>query len=408
MAESNMDKESKGIAGSTLTLNPDENTIDSDLDRILKTAEAPKMDSVVLSNGNDLVGEGGYSAGSVSESMLSDEEKAQVEDFCRQINLADTKQVNSYGASAQRNISTFSTNITSRTKTKEFGEIGNSLKELRIAIGSTTKAPSKSFLGNLFQKGKNKITYIVSNYQNAETSIKKIEKDLRHHQQTLTTDVFMFDEMYGLNLKYYKEITMYIIAGKKALDIARSTTLIELQEKANLTQDQMDIQAYRDFENSCIRFEKKLNDLEVTRMISIQQAPQIRLLQSSDQELLDKLSSDIINTIPIWRNQMVLRLGIEHTKRALDAQSAVTEMTNEMLRQNAEDLKIASIDIAKESERPIVDLETIQKINNDIITSINEVVRIHEDGIKKRAEAEVELAKLEEELKQGLLEAGAK
>lgn len=346
-----------------------------------------------------------YSAGSVDESMLTPQEREQVENFCKQINLSDVRQINSYGANAQRGIANFSTSITSRVKTQEFGEVGESLRALRVAIGSTMEPEKKGILGFL-KKTKQKAQYWIANYETAETNIKKIEKDLQKHQQVLTKDVFVYDEMYKMNLQYYKEITMYIIAGKKALDIARKTTLVSLKEKAQLSGDQLDIQRYNDYENTCLRFEKKLSDLELSRTVSIQLAPQIRLLQNADQEVVDRLASDIINTIPLWRNQMVLALGIEHTRKALDAQSAVNEMTNELLRKNAETLKMGAIDAAKASERGIVDIETLRKCNDDIISSINEVVKIHEEGSRKRAEAEVEIVRIEEELKQVLLTAG--
>ncbi len=346
-----------------------------------------------------------YSAGSVDESMLTPQEREQVENFCKQINLSDVRQINSYGANAQRGIANFSTSITSRVKTQEFGEVGESLRALRVAIGSTMEPEKKGILGFL-KKTKQKAQYWIANYETAETNIKKIEKDLQKHQQVLTKDVFVYDEMYKMNLQYYKEITMYIIAGKKALDIARKTTLVSLKEKAQLSGDQLDIQRYNDYENTCLRFEKKLSDLELSRTVSIQLAPQIRLLQNADQEGVDRLASDIINTIPLWRNQMVLALGIEHTRKALDAQSAVNEMTNELLRKNAETLKMGAIDAAKASESGIVDIETLRKCNDDIISSINEVVKIHEEGSRKRAEAEVEIVRIEEELKQALLAAG--
>lgn len=346
-----------------------------------------------------------YSAGSVDESMLTPQEREQVENFCKQINLSDVRQINSYGANAQRGIANFSTSITSRVKTQEFGEVGESLRALRVAIGSTMEPEKKGILGFL-KKTKQKAQYWIANYETAETNIKKIEKDLQKHQQVLTKDVFVYNEMYKMNLQYYKEITMYIIAGKKALDIARKTTLVSLKEKAQLSGDQLDIQRYNDYENTCLRFEKKLSDLELSRTVSIQLAPQIRLLQNADQEVVDRLASDIINTIPLWRNQMVLALGIEHTRKALDAQSAVNEMTNELLRKNAETLKMGAIDAAKASESGIVDIETLRKCNDDIISSINEVVKIHEEGSRKRAEAEVEIVRIEEELKQALLAAG--
>lgn len=346
-------------------------------------------------------------AGSVSESMLSEEEQNRIEQYWRQIDIADVKMVNSYGASAQKGISTFSTTITSRVAAKDFGDVGVSLRELRVAINSTTETKKKGIFGFL-QKGKQKATFLISNYESAETSIKKIEKDLQYHQQMLMKDIYMYDEMYDKNLEFYKELTMYIIAGKKALEAAKNGRLLELKNKAEQTQDQLDVQTYRDFMDACKRFEKRIYDLELTRLISIQMAPQIRLLQNADQEIADKLRSDVINTIPLWRNQMVLALGIEHSRKALDAQSAVTEMTNELLRQNAETLKTGAIDAAIASEKAIVDVETMRKVNADIITSINEVVKIHEEGSKRRQEAQDELVKMEDELKQALLEAGSR
>lgn len=346
-------------------------------------------------------------AGAVDESMLSEEEKKKVEEFVKKIDIADVKMVNSYGTSAQKGISTFSASITSNVKTKEFGDVGNSLRELRTAIGSTI-VPEKKGIFAFFQKAKQTATYLIANYESAETNIKKIEKDLMRHQQVLTKDVYVFDQMYEMNLEFYKDLTMYIIAGKKALKIARNTRLKELEAKAQTTQDQLDIQVYKDYGDACNRFEKRLLDLETTRLVSIQMAPQIRLLQNADQQVVDKLRSDVINTIPLWRNQMVLALGIEHTTRALKAQNAVDEMTNEMFRRNAETLRQGAIDAAMASEKGIVDVETLKKVNADIIASINEVVKIQEEGSKKRAEVQEELAKIEEELKQALLEAGSR
>ncbi len=345
------------------------------------------------------------SAGATDESMLSDAEKKQVEEFVKQIDISKIQTLNSYGAAAQKGISSFSTALTKTVRTKEFGELGDSLRELRVAINSTTVPEKKGILG-LFKKGKERVTYLIANYQSAETNIQKIEKDIKQHQIVLTEDVFRYEKMYDMNMQFFKELTMYIIAGKKALDIARKTKLAELQEKADRTQDNLDVQAYRDYSDACNRFEKRIADLEITRTVSLQTAPQIRLLQNADQELIEKLRSDIINTIPLWRNQMVLALGIEHTTRALNAQSAVDEMTNEMLRRNAETLRQGAIEAAKASERGIVDIETLRQVNSDIIASINEVVKIHEDGAKKRLEAQEEMAKIEDELKTALLEAG--
>ncbi len=226
------------------------------------------------------------------------------------------------------------------------------------------------------------------------------------HREVLEQDISMYQQMYELNVQYYKELTMYIIAGKKALGHAKKTKLIELKSKAEQSDKQEDVQAYRDYEDLCHRFEKKLSDLEITRVISIQSAPQVRMLQNNDREMLDKLQSSLANTIPLWRNQLVLSLGIEHTNRALAAQTAFADKTNELLRKNAETLKMATIETAKQSERPIVDIDTLKQCNRDLITSINEVVKIHEQGEVQRAKAQEELIKIEEELKQTMLEAG--
>jgi len=391
-----MFEQAKEAKSPTLTLNPDEKKYDMSF-------MEPAFGKKDLAS----AGETGVAAGSTDESMLSAEEQSRVAEFVKQIDVSNVKMVNSYGASAQKGISTFSASITGTVKTKEFGEVGDSLRDLRVAINSTLTPEKKGFFG-LFKKAKQKVTYIIANYESAETSIKKIEKDLLKHQQILTKDVYIFDQMYDMNLDFYKELTMYIIAGKKALDIARNGKLVELREKAESTNDQLDVQKYRDYNDACERFEKRIYDLETTRLVSIQMAPQIRLLQNADQQVVDKLRSDVINTIPLWRNQMVLALGIEHTTRALNAQSAVDEMTNEMFRRNAETLKQGAIDAAIASERGIVDIETLRKVNADIIASINEVVKIHEEGSKRRAEATEELGKIEDELKSALLEAGAR
>ena len=387
-------EENKSGKMPTLTLDPEEKNIEFNI-------KEPSLDTIKTPDSTNSLA----NAGAVDESMLTEEEKQQVEEFVKKIDVSDVKMVNSYGASAQKGISTFSANITGNVKTKEFGEVGNSLRELRVAINSTFVPEKKGLLG-LFQRGKQKVTYFIANYESAETNIKKIEKDLMRHQQVLTKDVYIFDQMYDMNLDFYKELTMYIIAGKKALDNAKNGKLVELHDQAEQTNDQLIIQKYRDYDDACKRFEKRIYDLETTRLVSIQMAPQIRLLQNADQEVVDKLRSDVINTIPLWRNQMVLALGIEHTTKALNAQSAVDDLTNEMFRRNAETLKQGAIGAAAASERGIVDVDTLRKINDDIITSINEVVRIHEDGSKRRAEAQVELAKIEDELKQALIAAG--
>ena len=319
--------------------------------------------------------------GKLDFSILSDEEKQQVDAFAKRIDILNIKMVNSYGTAAQKDISAFSSSMLGTVKTKEFGEVGDCLRELQVAINSTA-APQKKGLLGLFRKGKQKASYVIANYESAEMTIKKIEKDLKRHQQALTKDIYVFEQMYDLNLECYKELTMYVLAGKKALEIARNTKLAELRNKAELTQDQLDIRICKDYEDACQRFEKRVFDLETTRLISIQMAPQIRMLQNADQQVADRLRDNVINTIPLWRNQMILALGIEHTTKALNAALA--------------------------SERAFVDVETLCKVNADIIASIHEVVKIHEEGAKHRAEAQAEFARSEDDLKQALWEAGAK
>lgn len=348
-----------------------------------------------------------YNAGSIDESMLSNDEKEMVAQFANEIDISNAKQVIQYGSSAQKSISDFSVNILGKVKTSELGDVGDALKELTVALDATTEPEKKGILG-IFQKAKRGVDSIKANYAKAETNVSRIEKDLEKHQVVLTQDVEMFEQMYDLNLQYYRELTMYIIAGKKALDKARGEQLEALKVKAETSQMQEDIENYNKYVNLCNRFEKKLHDLELTRVIAMQVAPQIRLLQDNDQEMLEKIQSSLVNTIPLWRHQMVLALGIEHTQRALSAQNMITEKTNELLTRNAETLKMATVETAKEAERSVVDIATLKRCNQQLISSISEVVKIHEQGAKRRQDAETELVKVEQELKQALLEAGSK
>ena len=348
-----------------------------------------------------------YNAGSIDESMLSNDEKEMVAQFANEIDISNAKQVIQYGSSAQKSISDFSVNILGKVKTSELGDVGDALKELTVALDATTEPEKKGILG-IFQKAKKGVDSIKANYAKAETNVSRIEKDLEKHQVVLTQDVEMFEQMYDLNLQYYRELTMYIIAGKKALDKARGEQLEALKEKAETSQMQEDVENYNKYVNLCNRFEKKLHDLELTRVIAMQVAPQIRLLQDNDQEMLEKIQSSLVNTIPLWRHQMVLALGIEHTQRALSAQNMITEKTNELLTRNAETLKMATVETANEAERSVVDIATLKRCNQQLISSISEVVKIHEQGAKRRQDAETELVKVEQELKQALLEAGSK
>ena len=345
-----------------------------------------------------------YSVGTIDESMLTPEEKQMVDQYASEIDITDVEQIVKYGVSAQRNISDFSVSILKKVKTYDMGEVGESLKELTLALDATVEPEKKGIFG-LFQKAKRGVGTIRANYAKAETNVARIEEDLLSHEAVLIQDISMYQQMYELNLQYYKELTMYIFAGKKALDQARTGKLLELKAVADRSNKQEDVQAYRDYEDLCYRFEKKLADLEITRVISIQSAPQVRLLQNNDRELLDKLQSSIANTIPLWRNQLVLSLGIEHTKRALGAQNTLTDKTNELMQRNSEMLKMATIETAKAAERPIVDPETLNQCNRDLISSIKEVIKVHEQGSVKRLQVREELLRIETELKEAMLEA---
>lgn len=344
-----------------------------------------------------------YYAGSISEDMLSDEERQRVDRYADEIDISNVNQVIKYGEEAQSNISNFSASVLKKVRTYDLDEVGESLKDLTIELDATTEPEKRGLLG-LFQKAKRGVGTIRSNYAKAEENVNRIEEDLREHESVLMQDISLYQQMYELNIQHYKELTIYILAGKKALGKARAGKLVELKNKADATGKQEDAQAFRDYEDLCHRFEKKLSVLETTRMVAIQSAPQIRMLQNNDREMLDKLQSSIANTIPLWRNQLVLSLGIEHTKRSLEAQNALADKTNELLKKNSETLKMATVETAKASERPIVDLETLQLCNKNLITSIDEVVRIHKEGDEKRDQARGELLRLESELKQALLE----
>lgn len=359
----------------------------------------PMMKSVVA---NETVNGNEYSVGAIDESMLSDEEKEKVEQISLEFDIEDVNQVIKFGIDAQRNISNFSTSILKKVKNYDLGEVGESLKELTVALDATTEKEKKGLLG-LVQKAKRGVDSIRANYTKAENNVNRIEKDLQQHQSVLSNDILMYQQMYELNVQYYRELTVYIIAGKKALDKAKNGKLLKLKEKADISGMQEDVQQYRDYEDLCYRFEKKLSDLEITRIISIQAAPQVRMLQNNDREILDKLQSSLANTIPLWRNQLVLSLGIEHTRRALEAQSTLADKTNELLRKNSETLKMATVETAKQAERSIVDIETLRQCNKDLITTINDVLKIHKQGEEKREKAQVELTKIEEELKQVML-----
>ena len=339
----------------------------------------------------------------INEDMLTEEEKAIVNDFASKIDISDSNMVMTYGAAAQQHIASFSESALNSVKTKDLGEIGETLSSLVVQL-KTMDEPEKKGIAGWFQKKKHDLEAMKANYSKAEANVDKIVEMLEQHQVTLMKDIALFDQMYDLNLKYYKELTMYIIAGKKRLAEVRATKLQELRIKAEQSGAQEDAQAYNDFANLCDRFEKKLHDLELTRMISIQMGPQTRMLQNNDTLMVEKIQSSIVNTIPLWKSQMVLALGIEHGRQATAAQSAVTNMTNELLKKNAETLKMATIETAKEAERSVVDIETLKTTNENLISTLDEVMKIQTEGKAKRAAAEQELGRIEGELKQKLME----
>ena len=298
----------------------------------------------------------------LDESMLSEAERKVVDDFAEKIDITDTNLVMQYGAAAQKNIAAFSENALSSVKTKDLGEVGEALSSLVVELKNFGEPEKKGFAG-FFQRKRSQLEEMKADFAAAEDNVNKIVQSLEKHQVVLMKDIAMFDQMYELNTKYYKELTMYIIAGKKRLNKLRTTTLEEMKAKATASGTQEDAQAYNDFANLCNRFEKKLHDLELTRMISVQMGPQTRMLQNNDAQMLEKIQSSLVNTIPLWKSQMVLALGLEHGRQATAAQNAVTDMTNQLLQKNADMLKMGTIEAARENERSIVDVETLKHTN---------------------------------------------
>ena len=339
----------------------------------------------------------------LDESMLSEAERQMVADFAGKIDLRDTNVVLQYGAAAQKSIAGFSESALGQVRTKDLGQVGDALAGLVGELQNFGKQDKSGILG-FFQKKKNDIQAMKAQFSKAETNVNKIVEVLEGHQLTLMKDVAMLDEMYALNTKYYKELTMYILAGKRRLEEVRAGELEELRKKAAETNAQEDAQAYNDLANMCNRFEKKLHDLELTRMVSIQMGPQVRLIQNNDALMLEKIQSSLVNTIPLWKSQMVLALGLENSRQATAAQTAVTEMTNELLQKNADALKMGTIATAQEAEKSIVSVETLRHTNQQLISTLDEVMKIQTEGAQKRKEAEAELGRIEGELKQKLLE----
>ena len=341
----------------------------------------------------------------IDDSMLTEEEKSLVAEFAEKIDITDSTVIMQYGAPAQTKVSQFSDTALEKVRTKDLGEIGDTISGLVVELKglSIDEAEDKGFLG-LFKKTGNKIAALKAKYDKAEVNVDKICGVLRDHQIQLLKDIATLDRLYAVNLTYQKELTMYIIAGKRKLKHERETTLVELSEKAKASGLAEDAQAARDFSDLCERFEKKLYDLELTRMISIQMAPQIRLIQNSDTLMVEKIQSTLVNTIPLWKSQMVIALGLSHASQAMEAQREVSEVTNALLKKNADALKSSTIEVARESERGIVDMETIAHTNQQLVSTLEEVIKIQDEGRTKRRESEAELVKIESELKQKLLD----
>ncbi len=336
---------------------------------------------------------------------LTPEEQAAVREFAKQIDITDTNQILSYGAAAQKNIADFSAETLGKVRTKDMGEVGEMLAGLVVELKgfNFNEEEKKGFLG-LFKKTGNRIAELKAQYDKAEVNVDKIVDMLDQHWRVLTKDIATMDKMYEMNQAYFKELSMYIIAGKLRLEELRATELPALQEKARTSGLPEDAQAANDYANMLGRFEKKLHDLELTRMISVQMSPQIRLIQNNDSLMAEKIQTSIVNTIPLWKSQMVIALSLQHSKQAMEAQREVNDVTNELLRRNAEQLHQGSVDIAREAERGIVDMETLKHTNEQLIATLDEVRQIQDEGRARRREAEVELGRIEGQLKQKLLE----
>lgn len=339
----------------------------------------------------------------VEEVVLTPEEQATVDAFANQIDITNSTMILQYGAGTQKKMADFSETALEKVKTKDLGEIGELLSGVVGELKNFDEEEEKGFLG-IFKKSSNKLQSMKAKYAKAEENVNQVCAVLESHQVQLLKDVAILDKMYDLNLTYFKELSMYILAGKKKLKEVRETKLPELVQKAQMTGLPEDAQAAKDLDSMCNRFEKKIHDLELTRTISMQTAPQIRLVQSNDTMMAEKIQSTIVNTIPLWKSQMVLALGVEHSMQAAQAQKDVTDMTNMLLKKNAEKLKMSTIETAKESERGIVELETLKATNESLISTLDEVMKIQEEGRQKRHEAEVEIQRLENDLKQKLLQ----
>ena len=365
--------------------------------------EEPKM-NFVMNDHDDPINK----VAEVPEQHFSEAEQMQIDQFAKQIDLRNMDQIMKYGSTAQKKSSSFSEAALKGVKTKDFGEIGTLLASLTTEVRGLSDKDDKGGFFGIFKKGRNKVEEMKVRYSDSETNINKIAKALEGHQFTLLKDISLMGKLYDENKLYFKELSMYIAAGQQKLNEVRNGELLELQKKAQASGLPEDAQEAKDLAAMCDRFEKKLMDLQLTRTITLQTAPQIRLIQEDDAMMAEKIQSTINNTIPLWKNQMVLALGVSHAAEAAKAQKLVSDATNEMLKKNADTLKMATVTAAQENERSIVDIETLKHTNEQLISTIDEVIKIQEEGHKRRKEAEVELNRIEVELKDKLLEASGR
>ena len=375
-------------AAPVLTLEPDLSVQEPKQEIAAVMEEKPEMDAVQKE---------------MAQTVLTPEEQKMVNDFAGKIDIENTNQILQYGAGTQKKMADFSDEALNNVRAQDLGEVGELITDVVGELKGFDAEEEKGLFG-FFKKQSNKIETLKNRYDKAEANVEKITDSLQKHQMRLLKDSAMMDRMYQQNLAYFKELSMYILAGKKKLADVRSGKLRELEEKARLSGLPEDAQAAKDLDEKCNRFEKKIHDLELTRMISLQTAPQIRLVQNNDTMMVEKIQTTIVNTIPLWKSQMVLALGIAHSTEAAAAQRQVTDVTNELLRKNAEALHMASVETAKESERGIVDLETLKKTNADLISTLDDVLKIQREGREKRQAAELEMARMENDLKNKLLE----
>lgn len=389
-----MSTEKKGDAIPTLTLTPNQNT-----DTAVAVAQAVEEKKEVEIELKELKNE------ALEFERLSETEQAAVKEFSAQIDVKNAEQIMNYGSAAQKNISEFSSAALGNVKTKDMDEIGKEISDLVVELRgfNFNEKESKGFLG-LFKKARQSIESLKAQYEKAEVNVNKIVEELENHEIILLKDIALMDAMYEKNLQYYRELTMYIIAGKLRIKELREVELPKYQAKAKESGLAEDAQEANDFANLISRFEKKIHDLELTRIVSIQMSPQIRMIQANDTVMAEKIRSSIVNTIPLWKSQMVLALTMQHSYNAMNAQREVTDVTNMLLEKNAEKLRQGSVEIAKESERSIIDIETLRKANENLIATLEDVKRIQQEGRDKRASAEIELTKIEDELKTKLLE----